>query len=161
VARDFQAPASRLRARWNGCLSKQDQPGHNKKLTSDQQLAGFLYARPLEKIGTSARFPMVTSCANSILIRCHSARTPPPTVDSRWTSRFLRRHPEFHIRKQKTLERQRKQSHYRNESRTRFNQYKTVCDEKSIQLGDRHNFEETGFRIGVGQDQRLICFSTR
>jgi hypothetical protein len=41
---------------------------------------------------------------HSILRRCHSARTPPPTVDSRWTSRFLQRHPEFHIRNKRHLD---------------------------------------------------------
>ena len=93
---------------------------------------------------------MVTSCANSTLRRCHSdCTTPPPTVDSRWTW-FLERHPEFYVRKQKTLERQRKQSHHLDDILTWFNRYKTVCDDKSIQAGDRYNFDETGFRIGVG-----------
>jgi hypothetical protein len=111
MAREFQVPVSRLRARWSGRPSKQDRPGPNKKLGDDQELAVCLYIQRLDAIGTSASFPMVTSCANSILRLCHSSRTTPlPTVDSCWTSRFLQRHPEFHIRKQKTPER-RKQSH--------------------------------------------------
>jgi len=109
VAREFQVPVSRLRARWNGRSSKQDLPEPNKRLTDDQELALCLYLRRLDTIGTSARFPMITSCANSILRRSYDLAAdptiPPPTVSSLWTSRFLKRHPEFHIRKQKTLER--------------------------------------------------------
>jgi hypothetical protein len=33
----------------------------------------------------------------------------------------------------------------KNDILTWFNRYKTVCDEKSIQAGDRYNFDETGF----------------
>jgi len=101
VAREFQAPVSRLRARWNGRSSKQDLPEPGKRLTDDQELAVYLYRR-LDTIRTSARFPMVTSCANSILRRSYdSAASDPkiksPTVSAFWTSRFLKRHPEFHI----------------------------------------------------------------
>jgi len=84
MAREFQVPVTRLRARWNRRPSKQDRPGPNKKLTDDQELAVCLYLWRLHTIGTSARFPMVTSCANSILRRCRLG----------WTSRFLQRHPE-------------------------------------------------------------------
>jgi hypothetical protein len=38
VAREFQVPATRLRARWNGRSSKQNLSGPNKILTDDQEL---------------------------------------------------------------------------------------------------------------------------
>jgi hypothetical protein len=47
----------------DGRPSKQDRPGANKRFTDDQELA--VCPHPcLDTIGTSARFPMVTSCAN-------------------------------------------------------------------------------------------------
>ena len=54
MAREFQVPATRLRARWNERPSKQDRPGPNKKLTDDQGLEVCLYLRHLDAIGTSA-----------------------------------------------------------------------------------------------------------
>lgn len=30
--------------------------------------------------------------------------TPPPQVGEHWVTRFLQRHPEYHIKKQKTLD---------------------------------------------------------
>jgi hypothetical protein len=62
-----------LRARWNGRSSKQDLSGLSKRLTDDQELALCLYLRRLDTIGTSVRFPMVTSCANSILRWSHDS----------------------------------------------------------------------------------------
>jgi hypothetical protein len=157
VAREFQVPVTRLCARWNGRSSKQNLSRPNKRLTDDQELAVCLYLQRLDTIGISARFPMVT---NSILRRSYDSAAaaldsiiPPPTVSSCWTSRFLKRHPEFYIRKQKSLERQRKEAHHPDDIRTWFERYKTVCDEKAIQEGDRYNFDETRFRIGVGHDQ--------
>jgi hypothetical protein len=70
---EFQVPVARLRARWNGCSSKQDLSVSNKRLTDDQELVLCLYLQFLDTIGTSARFPMVTSCANSILRRSHDS----------------------------------------------------------------------------------------
>jgi len=111
---------------------------------------------------------MITSCANSILRRSYDSAAaasdptiPPPTVSSLWTSRFLKRHPELHIRKQKTLERQSKEAHHPDNIRTWFERYKAVCDEKAIQEGDRYNFDETGFQIGVGHDQWIVTLDPK
>jgi hypothetical protein len=59
VAREFEVPPQRLRARWNGRRSKCDVPGPNKKLSGDQELAVCLYLDRLDAIGTCARKKMV------------------------------------------------------------------------------------------------------
>ena len=47
---------------------------------------------------------MLTGVANSILRRNYVGGGDPPTVSKKWTKRFLEAHPEFYIRKQKTLD---------------------------------------------------------
>jgi len=93
VAREFEVPETRLRARWNERQSRRDRPAAGRKLTEDQELAVCLYLKQLDTIGTSARFPMVTSCADFILRQSHPDHltTPPSTVGPNWTTRFLER----------------------------------------------------------------------
>ena len=100
---------------------------------------------------------MITSCANSFLRRSHTdTTTPPPTASEKWARRFLNRHPEYYIRKQKTIDTARKNSHDPDDILEWFQKYKATCDERRIQCRDRYNFDETVFRIGVGKDQWII-----
>ena len=102
---------------------------------------------------------MVTGCANAILRRKHhltSPDTPPPIVGPAWTTRFLERYSEFHVRKQKSLDSNRKRAHHPDDLYNWFLQYKSLRDEKGIQDGDQYNFDETGFRIGIGRDQWVV-----
>lgn len=73
-----------------------------------------------------------------------------------WTGRFLQRHPEYRIRKQKTLDVRRKQAHDVDELRRWFEQYKRIRDERGILPQDTYNFDETGFRIGIRRDQWVV-----
>ena len=114
MAREFQVPDSRLCALWNGVQPKTQRPAANKRLSDEEELAVCLYLKRLDSIGTSARLPMLTGCANAILRwrKCTSPDSPPPTVGPNWTIRFLERYPEFHIRKQKSLDANRKEAHH-------------------------------------------------
>ena len=69
MAREFRVPDSRLRARWNGVQPKTQRPAANKRLSDEEELAVCLYLKRLDNIGTSARLPMLTGCANAILRR--------------------------------------------------------------------------------------------
>lgn len=100
---------------------------------------------------------IITSCANYILRRSHTGTTTShPTISENWARRFLNRHPEYYIRKQKTVGAPRKNSHDPNDILGWFQRYKATRDEKDIQCRDRHNFGGIGFRIGVGMDQWII-----
>ena len=157
TARDFQVSEHRLRKRWNGSGSKMDRLPPNRKPTAEQELALCQYLDQLDAIGIPARIPMITSAANSILRRCHIDQAiPPPTVSHMWTKRFLDRHPEYYVRKQKTLDQDRKKAHHPDDLSDWFRRYKAKRDEKGIQDADCYNFDETGFRIGIGKDQWVV-----
>ena len=81
---------------------------------------------------------------------------PPPTVSALWSHRFLKRHPEFHIHKQKTLDQERKNAHNPVQLLDWFKQYPAVVEEKGIQARDIYNFDETRFRIRVGKAQWIV-----
>ena len=156
TVREFGVSESRLRARWKGRPAKSERILVNRRLTDDEELVVCLYLKRLDEIGTSARLPMIANCANTILRASHpsdKSTSPLPTVSSAWISRFLERHPEFHIRKQKTLDRDRKNAHNPSNILDWFEGYQRLCEEKELQKEDIYNFDETGFRIGVRKDQ--------
>jgi len=68
VAREFQVPRARLKARWNGRQSKQQRPAVNRRLTDAQELVICLYFDRLHSIGTSARYSVLIDCANFITL---------------------------------------------------------------------------------------------
>lgn len=156
IARTYEVPVTRLRRRLQGRQSKQERPATNRKLSDDQELAVCQYLDRLDTIGTSARLQMVSSCANAILQSAHTGPEPAPLIGDHWAPRFLQRHPEYFIRKQQTIDADRKNAHQPNDILAWFEKYRSVCEEYNIQHGDQYNFDETGFRIGIGRDQWII-----
>ena len=108
-------------------------------------------------MGTAARRPMLTGAANAILKASHSIpNSIAPTVGHQWATRFLKRHPQYYIRRQKTLDLNRKNAHNPEVFLEWFTMFKNVIQEKDIQDADCYNMDETGFRIGIGKDQEII-----
>jgi hypothetical protein len=156
LAKQYELPYYRLRARWQGRQSKQERPAANRNLSDDQEAAVCRYLDRLDTVGTSARIQMVSGCANRILQLAHTGPDPAPLVSDQWARRFLERHPEYFIRKQRTIDADRKNAHQPEEIRTWFENYHAVCNQYNIQVADTYNFDESGFRIGIGHDQWII-----
>ena len=156
MVRAYEIPVSCLRRRLQGRQSRQERPGANLKLSEDQELAICQYLDRLDTVGTSARLQMVSGCANAILQYSHTGSGPVPVVSTQWTPRFLTRHPEYFIRKQQTIDINRKNAHQPESNRAWVEKYHAVCNKHDIQACDQYNFDETGFRIGIGRDQWII-----
>jgi len=156
IARNYEIPVSRLRARLQGSQSRLKRPRANHKLTDDQELAVCQYLDRLDTIDTSARLQMVTGCANAILQYAHCGQGPAPVVSDHWAPRFLNRHSEYFIRKQVSLDVNRKNVHQPESIRAWFQKYYDICEQYNIHQGDKYNFDETGFCIGIGRDQWII-----
>lgn len=104
VAREFNIPAERLRNRHNGVPSRMELIPPNRKLSEAQEAAVCEYLNRLDQIGTAVRLSMLRNCADLILYRSHdNPNTPPSKVSNNWSKRFLERHPQYYIRKQKLL----------------------------------------------------------
>ena len=157
TAHDHKVPEDRLQNRWKGRLARTERPAANKKLNEEQEIAVCRYLDRLDKIGIAAQRQMLADCANAILRRNHiDFNTPPPTVGKNWPRRFLDTHPEYHLRKQKSLDVERKLSHQPDNILSWFRQYHEVVEQHGIIPNDTYNFDETGFRIGIRKDQWII-----
>ena len=105
AASAYDVPIRRLQRRWNGSASKSTRASTNKALTEEQEGAIREYIDRLDKINMCARPQMIVGAAN-YLIRFENR-----VVGHQWLKRFLERNPEYHVRKQKPLEAERKHSH--------------------------------------------------
>ncbi len=143
--------------RWKGQRSRSMRPVIGQKLSVEQELAVCHYLNRLDQIGAAARRPMLTHCANAILRRSHdNTTTSAPTVGPNWPRRFLTRHPEYQVRKQKPLVLERKNAHDPGTIQCWFEGYLRLVTEKGITPADTYNVNETGFRMGVRQNQWII-----
>ena len=147
LAAEFHVPYDMLLNRYNWIPHKDS---HSYALSDHEEQAVHQYLQQLDGIGMSCRRPMLLRAANSIL------RERPGQirrVGSHWPTRFLKRNPQYKIRRQKPLASQRKNAHEPEAILDWFKRYKAICKEYGIYVGDIYNFNETGFRIGVGKSQ--------
>src|SRR2546421_1481481 len=160
LARQYKVPYQRLLARAKGGNSLYDRPCTSYKLTLEQDNALMSYIKRLDNLGICARPHMVVGCANTILSRGHkkSQPGPPPTVDRRWAKRWLKRQPALFVRRQRRIELDRKLAHDPDTIKEWYQGYHQIRRQRGIVDGDVWNFDETGFRIGIGKDQWIITF---
>ena len=156
TARDFRVPPSRLRNRWNGRRSKSQVVAHNRTLSEAQELTICQYLDHLDRGGPKAQYNQLKQAANAFLKKDYTGKGKPPTVGSHWAGQFLQRHSQYFVRKQKSLATERKNAYQPITIQTHFNDFQAAKIEKGIHDHDCYNFDETGFRIGVGQDQWVI-----
>lgn len=156
VARQFEVPIPRLRNRWKGRKSKIESGGHNKALSEAQESALCQYLDNLAGGGPKARYKQLEQAANSLLRKGHTGGGKPPTVGGHWAARFLRRHPQHVVRKQKPLATERKNALKPETFQTHFEDYRAAKTEKGIHDEDIYNFDETWFRAGIGKDEWII-----
>jgi hypothetical protein len=161
-AREFDVPETRLRARWKGRAPSRG--GQNKALSDDQELAICHYLDRLDQIGLPARIRTITACANAILQQSKSTSmdadaNEKPTVSKMWTRRFLLRHPQYYVRKQKPIAMERKQASTSDIILRHFRLFKETREKYGVLDTDIYNMDETGFRIGVGRAHDVITRS--
>ena len=151
----FDVAPRTVQKRWNGGNSKSSRPSTNKALTDEQEQAVRDYIERLDKANMCARPKLIVGAAN-YLIRFENR-----TLGHQWLKRFLDRNPELHVRKQKPLAVDRKNSHDVNDMVEYFSKLERVMREKGITELDVWNMDETGFRIGCGRAQIVITLDPR
>lgn len=83
--------------------------------------------------------------ANALLKKGQTGGGKPPIVGAHWVARFLQRHPQYVVRKQKPLATERKNAHKPETFQTHFEDYRVAKREKGIHNEDIYNFDETWF----------------
>ncbi|KID81501.1 transposase, partial [Metarhizium majus ARSEF 297] len=155
VARKFDVPRGRLQRRGNGVPARKGHPARNTKLSREEEVALCNYIDRLEKANFAVRAEFITDAANYILKERASSTAPPELVGTRWTTRFVKRH-NYHKSLQKKLDSNRKASEDITRALSYYNKLKEVIEEYGIPPDDIWNMDETGFRIGIGQDHLVI-----
>ena len=157
TAREFAVANSTLRRRWNGGKSLQQRPPNGRKLDNEQEKALCGFITQLDTAGIHVKPDQIAKAANSILASAHTdGTTPAPVIGDKWVKRFLRRYPEFHRRRRRALDIERKQALDKVMVEKWFVDYHQVIEERGIHPDDIYNFDETGFQIGVGKDQWIV-----
>ena len=150
LAAEFNVPYDQLLNRYNGIKPKDS---HSYALTDHEEQALHQYIQRLDGLGMSCRRPMLVRAADSIL---RERPGPIRRVGNHWPTRFLKRNPQYHTRKQKPLAAQRKNAHKSEAILDWYQRFQSKCQEFGIQIEDVYNFDETGFRMGVGKSQWVI-----
>jgi hypothetical protein len=162
TAREFAVPVDRLRRRWKGQKSLFTRQPNGRKLNPAQELALCEYINYFDTVGLSINRAQIGIAANSILEEAHSDKTTePPQIGEHWLARFLQRHPEFYRRRRRAIDIERATALDKSVVERWFDDYQRVVTEHGILPEDIYNFDETGFQIGVGQDQYIITREPR
>ena len=156
TAQKFDVPRQRLQSRFKGKLSKIDSGGQNKKLSEAQEKAICQFLDHLDSNGPKARHKQLEQAANSLLKKDHRGKGSTPTVGPHWAERFLKRHPQYFIRKQKPLALERKNGESQETIKQHFDEFKEAKTSHEVADGDVYDFDETGFRAGCGRQQKVI-----
>ncbi len=104
---------------------------------------------------------MVVACANCLLQHGHYCPGPPPSDNSRWAKRRFKCYPELHLRRQRPLNLNRAIAHDKEAIFDWFDGLIELIQLHGITATDTWNFDETGFRIGIGKDQWMVTFEPR
>ncbi|KAJ6020072.1 hypothetical protein N7499_003031 [Penicillium canescens] len=157
TAREFAVPEGRLRRRWKGGKSLFQRQPNGRRLNSIQEQALCEYINYFDTVGASINRRQIAIAANSILEEDHHDESePPPQIGDHWLKRFLKRNPEYYVRRRKALDVERSAALDKSVVERWFQDYKQVVTEHGICQQDIYNFDETGFQIGVGRDQFII-----
>ncbi|KAJ5205417.1 hypothetical protein N7472_001865 [Penicillium cf. griseofulvum] len=105
TAREFAVPVHRLRRRWKGGKSLFQRQPNGRKLSSVQEQALCEYIDYFDAVGVSINRRQIAIAANSILEEDYYNDTEPPLqIGEHWLQRFLKRNPEYYVRRRRALD---------------------------------------------------------
>lgn len=150
AAEHYGLKPRRVQRRLRGQASKSTRTPTHTRLTTAQEQSLCDYIDRLDNIKHSIRLKHIQGAAEYILKIASDPNHPPKPLGKDWATRFIKRHPKYHKRKQKPLSAERKNAHDVESIRVAYEKFRRRCEEKGIQPQDIWNMDETGFRIGCG-----------
>jgi hypothetical protein len=157
LGRQFNLHKDQLHRRWKGTQkSRSTRDPTNDRLDVHQDKAFCWYLTRLWEIGVPLRYKNIAVAVNEILAAARGPDEPLPAVSKHWPNRWLKRHSEFAVRRQKSIELERQRAMNVEQIRKFFDKYKAVVDENKIESADTWNINKTGLRVGVNCNQWVI-----
>jgi hypothetical protein len=154
--RHFQVHRDRIHRRWKGTQgSRSERDSTNLKLDKYQEKAFCWYLTRLWEIGVPLRQKIIAAAANEILAAA-AGNDKPLVVGENWATRWMDRHTEFKIQKEKSIEIERQRAMNVGQIQDFFTKYHDTIDKYKIKKEDIWNMDETGLRVGVGRGQWVV-----
>jgi hypothetical protein len=158
AAREFDVPYQRLYARWKGRKSLFERESNGRRLDPVQESALCRWINYNDELGLPLKRPQIIAAATTIL-KLSDPSTPP--LGEKWLKRWFKRHPEYRVRRRRALDIERLRAQDKSMVRKWFTNYEEAIRKYGILPEDLYNFDETGFRIGVGTDQWIVTREPR
>ena len=144
AAQIYQVCRKKLGRRQQGIQSRSDTMTNSRKLSDLEEQKLVEYILDLDSRGFSPRVSGVEEMAN--LLRVDRDASP---VGKRWAGNFIKRHPELKTRSFRRYDYQRAKCEDPVAINAWFRLVANTIAKYGIQLEDIHNFDETGFMMGI------------
>lgn len=149
ATRHFGAHYERVKNRVNGRVSRTNRQQTDLILSTVEEEGLLIWLRRRDVLGTRATIQELEWECNCILASRHVGLGDPPLCDDHWTTRFLRRHPEFSLRTENPKELERRAAEDPITLTAWFEEYNCT-------VGDTYNYDEIGVRLGIGKKGKVI-----
>ena len=152
----YSAPATTVRDRRDGKISRRDSTPNSRVLTDSEESAIVKYILQLDSQGLPPRYTNVEDMANKLLSERSTRR-----VGVRWAKNFVQRQPELTTRFQRRYDYQRAKCEDPTIIRGWFTLLENTIAKYGIVESDIYNFDETGFLMGFITTGMVVTSSDR
>jgi hypothetical protein len=156
AATAFNVPHQRLSDRLHGIGFRPRKRANGHKLTSSEEHTIIQYILDLDARGFAPRLSEVADMADKLL----TARGKEP-VGKNWTERFISRSDELKMAFNRAKDRQRILQEDPEVVGAWFTLVSKIITEFGVHKDDIHNFDETGFQMGVIGTMKVVTGSER
>src|SRR5437879_5039337 len=159
VSKEYEVLEQPLSARLNSRQSHTEWVSSNRKLSPDQELTLSLYITRVDELVIPPLFCLISTYAYSIGTHAHpEPLTPVLRVSHMCTPRFHQRHPEYSVRKLKTLYDSGKEDHHVDHLRNSDSCYCVIREEKETVDVNYYNIHDTLLWIGVRRYPSVVTY---
>jgi len=151
AAKAYAVPRKTLDRRQRGVQSRRDSTPHNQNLTLSEESVIVSYVLDLDSRGFSPRICVVGEMANLLL-----RERQQPHVGKNWTTNFIKRRPEIKSIFNRKHDYQRMLCQDPEVIGKWFNLVSNVIAKYGIADDDIHNFDESGFLMGVIATAKVV-----
>ena len=151
----FNAPYDRVLARHNGRASRSEREPTGRLLDSKEEKGLCIWLDRLNLLRTRPSKRML-----ELAQRHTDPNTRPPRCGAKWAQRFLARHPEYKLRKDKAREIEREAAEDLQLLIEWFKTFNETVQKFRILPSDLYNFDESPIRLGQANDAQTIALAS-
>jgi hypothetical protein len=151
AARSEGAKDRRVRNRLAGQNSRSTRPPTNRLLTENEELGLLKWIERLDKLGTRPSLKMIEREVNWLLSQ--RQEIPHKICGENWVRRFIERHEEIELRKEKPRDIERECMEDVDGLTKWYRDWELVCKQYGLYTTDIYNWDESPLRLGQGSTQ--------